>query len=107
MTNLEALSESVNYPVSDRKLLKILIDRDVNEHEEYLGTFPDFELAKADLYVLLASSPNISEGDMSISTSDRETYKRLAGSIYSRYGVENPLEGSSKPSRIRNRSHYW
>ncbi len=107
MTNLEALAESVNHPISEKKLLKILIDRDVNEHEEYLGNYRDFDLAKADLCVLLATSPNITEGDMSLSVSDRESYKRIAGSIYSRYGVENPLEGPSKPSRIRNRSHYW
>lgn len=104
MTNLEALSASVNYPVDKIKVQKILIDNGLNDSDTYVGTTKAFELATAALYVLLITSANISEGDFQISATDKGNYLTLANGIYSKYGINNPLV--SKP-KIHNRSNLW
>jgi hypothetical protein len=104
MTNQEALSASVNYPVDKVKIQKILIDNGLNDSDNYAGTSKQFELATAAVYVLLVTSANISEGDFSISATDKSNYIKLAEGVYSKYGVDSPL---SKKSTIKNRSNYW
>lgn len=107
MTNIQALSNSVNYPVPEGQLSKILIDRNINEHDEYDGASASFDLAKADLFVLLATSPNISEGDMSINANDRDLFRNLAGAIYARHGEENPINDLVTKPKLKNRSNLW
>ena len=105
MTVLEALSGAVNYPVDENKVKKILIDNGLNESDTYtqaIGLSRAFELATANLYVLLLSSANIAEGGYNVSMTDNGNMIKLASGIFAKYGVENPL----KPS-IRNRSNYW
>lgn len=105
MTVLEALSVAVNYPVDENKVKKILIDNGLNESDTYtqaIGLSRAFELATANLYVLLLSSANIAEGGYNVSMTDKGNMIKLASGIFAKYGVENPL----KPS-IRNRSNYW
>lgn len=104
MTNLEALSASVNYPIDRIKLQKLLIDNGLNEADVYSGPSKAFELATASLYALLVTSANLSEGDFQISATDKGNYLKLAAGIYAKYGMPNPLE--ARPS-IRNRSNYW
>lgn len=103
MTNLEALTASVNYPVDAIKIQKILIDNGLNDTENYTGTSKAFELATAALYTLLVTSANLSEGDFSISATDKSNYLKLASGIYSKHGVTNPLAANT----IVNRSNYW
>lgn len=102
MNNLEALSASVNYPVDEIKLQKALIDRSINPDGAYSGVTKAFELATADIYVLLVSSANISEGGFQISMTDKSNMMKIASGIFDKYGVENPL----KP-KIKNRSYNW
>jgi hypothetical protein len=104
MTNQEALSASVNYPVDKVKIQKILIDNGLNDSDNYAGTSKQFELATAALYVLLVTSANLSEGDFTVSATDKALLVNLANGIYSKYGVDSPL---SKKSTIKNRSNYW
>lgn len=104
MTNLEALSASCNYPVDELKLQKILIDRGVSEAGTYTGTYREFELATADLYILLVTSANVTEGDLQISSTDKSNFIKLASGIYTKYGEENPVLAQPK---IVNRSNYW
>lgn len=104
MTNLEALSAAVNYPVNKIKIQKILIDNGLTDGDEYTGNSKSFELATAALYVLLVTSANISEGDFQISATDKSNYMTLAAGIYNKYGIQNPLK--PRPA-IRNRSNYW
>jgi hypothetical protein len=104
MTNLEALRESVNYPLSDGKFTKALIDQGVDASATYAGLTQPFELALAAIYVLLVTSANISEGDYQIAATDKSNYMKLASGIYSKYGIENPLDGTPT---IVNRSNYW
>ena len=103
MTNLEALGATVNYPVEDVKLQRILIDNGLSDSDDYSGITKDFELATAAVYVLLVSSANIAEGGYSVSMTDKSNMIKLAGAIYAKYGVDNPL----KANKIRNRSNYW
>jgi hypothetical protein len=102
MTNLEALRHSVAAPVSDGSLEIILTDRGINKAGTYAGKNREFDLAKADLYVLLATHPNISEGGYSVSYTEKENLLNLANNIYGSYG--EPLQG--KPS-VRDASHLW
>ena len=105
MTVLEALSGAVNYPVDENRIIKILIDRGLGESDTYtqaIGASKAFELATADLYVLLVSSANVAEGGYNVSMTDKSNMLKMASGIYSKHGVDNPL----KPS-IRNRSNYW
>lgn len=104
MTNLEALSAASNHPFDDIKIRKILLDNGLNESGSYFGLTKDFELATAALYVLIVTSPNISEGDFSVSPSEKTALIGLASGIFSKYGVEDPLTSKSV---IRNRSNYW
>ena len=105
MTNIEALAASVNQPVQELKLQKILIDQGVNVSDEYNGPpSKEFELARASLYVLLITSPNISEGDYTLNQTDKALMADMAASIYLKYGLPNPLKPKPK---VRNRSHYW
>lgn len=104
MTNLEALSASCNYPVDTIKLQKILIDNGLNDSDTYTGKTQAFELATAALYVLIVSSANLSEGDFSVSATEKTALIDLAGGIFVKYGIENPLKPQAT---IRNRSNYW
>jgi hypothetical protein len=102
MTNLEALGGSVNYPVDETKLQKLLIDNGLNASDTYSGITKSFELATAGLYVLLVTSANISEGGYSVSMTDKSNMIKLANGVYAKYGVASPLSPT-----IRNRSKYW
>lgn len=104
MTNLEALSAACNYPIDTLKLQKILIDNGLNDSDSYTGATRAFELATAALYTLILTSAKLSEGDFSVSATEKATLIELAGGIYVKYGIENPLKPQAT---IRNRSHYW
>jgi hypothetical protein len=103
LTNLQAISGSVNYPVQEVKLKKILIDRGIEESEFYTGMNQSFELATADVMVLLVSSANITEGGYQISLTDKTNLLDLANLTYTKYGEKTV---ATKPE-IRNRSNAW
>lgn len=105
MTILEALSGSVNYPVDENKLKKILVDRGLSDTETYtkeVGLGMAFQLATADVYTLLVSSANIAEGGYSVSMTDKSNMIKLANGIYSKYGIDSPFQAV-----IVDRSNYW
>lgn len=103
MTNLEALTATVNYPIESFKVEKLLIDQKLDATTVYSGTSKAFDLATASMYQLIATSANISEGDMQISVTEKTTFLKLASAIYEKHGVIDPLANNT----IRNRSHYW
>lgn len=87
MTNLESLKATIaGYPMSDNAYSKALTDRGITSGSTYAGISSAFELARADLYVTLATGVNITEGGYSISVSDRDSLLKIANSIYSRWG---------------------
>lgn len=104
LTNLKALAGSVNYPVDEVKLQKILTDQSINPDGVYYGLSKSFELATAALYTLLVTSANITEGGYQVSATDKGNFLKLAEGIYSKYGVDSPLKAQP---RLRNRSNYW
>lgn len=93
MTNLDALRESVSYPIPAGKLEKILIDREVEKTAEYsLANKRKIDLATADALVLIATSPNISEGGFTLNITDRAEVRKQASGIYDKYGEDSPFD---------------
>lgn len=89
MNILTALISKSSYPLSDNTLTAILIQRGLNEKGEFtmeVANSSMFQGAVADLYILLATQPNITEGGMSVSQNDASTFLSLANRIYSNIG---------------------
>ena len=104
MTNLEALSAACNYPIEEIKLQKILIDNGLYDAEAYQGKSKAFDMCTADLYILIVTSANLSEGDFTISATDKSNLIKLADGIYAKYNLPSPFV---KVPQIRNRSNCW
>lgn len=97
MTILEAIKESVGYPISDNRAEVTLTKRGLTGADEATQTVLNskaFELATADLMFWMITAPNISEGGYSVSVADKKALKELASSIYSKWGV-NPQNAST------------
>jgi len=96
MTYLEALKASLGYPLTDNAFILALENRGLTSTDTYSTTDKRaFELAKADCIMTLLSTPNVSEGGYSINLTDKESLKKLANGIYTRYKVANPLTPSA------------
>jgi len=94
MTNLEAIkaSEAGKYQLSDNVYLKALTDHSIVNTATYAGRSQAFDLAVADVYIVLATGTDVKEGGYSVSIPDRKTLLNLANSIYQRWGY--PIVGS-------------
>ena len=100
MTNLEALKATVaGYPIRENTFLKALLDRGVASTDAYTGMTKAFELATADVYMILATAANISEGGFTVSVSDKEAFLEQAKAIFKKYdepkGPQNSVENAS------------
>ena len=107
MTNKEALTAAVNFPFDESKLDYILIKRDVTGSAVFTKDTEltdAFQLAKADLYMVLVTTPNISEGGVNISLAERDTLKNMANEIYGYYG--EVATGANAP-KVKNKSYLW
>jgi hypothetical protein len=59
MTNLEALKGKVaGYPLEENTYLTALMDRGLDSQTDYAGKSKAFELATADVYIVLATGVN-------------------------------------------------
>ena len=88
MDGRTALKSTVSFPVSSVQLEMIAEDRDINLDAQYtkaLGKTSGFLLAKADMIRCFITAPNVSEGGVSISISDRKTIIGIANGIYAKY----------------------
>jgi len=101
MTTLEALKATIEFQYTNDDLFtKVLTDRDMTGSETY--TKADYQkkidLACADLYLYLASHPDLKEGGLSLSWSKQQllTARRK---LFAKYGL-NPPEISSRPGNI-------
>ena len=95
MTNLEALKSKIaGYPLSDNTFLTALIDRGLEPESEYEGKSKEFELAMADVYIVLVTGVIISEGGYQISITDKSNFLKMANAIYKKYG-EKPYSDST------------
>ncbi len=99
MTVREALRSSFPFSVKDAQLDVIAISRGVvldNEFDSFVALSKAFELAKADVIKSVVLTPNVSEGGVSISFSDKATMISIANAIYGAYG--EPLLGLETPT---------
>lgn len=89
MTILEALKAKVKYPMTTNFFLSILIDRGLSGDVEYtndIATSKEFKEARADCLIELIDTPNISEGGVSISLSDKDSIILVANKLYGEIG---------------------
>lgn len=104
MTNLQAIQSTVaGYPLSENTFVKALLDRGVSSTGTYTGTSKAFELATADVYMVLATAANISEGGFSVSISEKQNFLRQANSIYTKY----PESDAASNSNIIDMTSRW
>jgi hypothetical protein len=93
MTTIEALKATVNYPLDDEnKALLILTKRGLNPAVDVVKSVLDsaeFELATADVYLLLVSTPTIAEGQFQISLTDKTNMLNMAKAIYAKHGEDH------------------
>lgn len=92
MTNLEALQGKIaGYPLKDATYLTALMDRGLTPQDLYAGKNKAFELAMADIYVVLATGVNVSEGGYQLSITHKATFLRVANGIYEKHGEKSPF----------------
>lgn len=89
MTIREALRNSFPFAVKDGQLDVIAISRGLvldDVFDPFVASSKPFDLAKADVIKTIVMTPNISEGGVSISFSDKATMISMANTIYGAYG---------------------
>lgn len=102
MTNLEAITAKLNYPLTENTFIVALEDRGVVSDNVY-ASGEAFDLAYADVIITLVTTPNITEGGYSISLTDKKTLLALADKIYMKYSVANPLGSLKKKATFVQR----
>ena len=85
MTISESLLSLSVYPIPANTIEKICVNRSLTSSDTYAGTSQNYELAEADVYMFLYTSPDISEQEVSFSQSDRERFLNMANVIYGTY----------------------
>jgi hypothetical protein len=102
MTNLEAIQSTVaGYPLSENTFKKALTDRGLLATDNYPGKSKAFELATADVYSILATAANISEGGFSVSVSERSNFLKMADKIYGKWGENTGSANSISDATAR------
>ena len=99
MTIREALRNSFPFTVSNGTLDVIAVSRGLSIEDLFdteVASNRQYELAKADVIKSVVMSPNISEGGVSISFSERQYMISVANEIYERYG--EALLGQATPT---------
>ena len=104
MTILEALKSKVKYPMTENFYLSILIDRGLKGEDDYTSNIANsngFKGARADCLIELIDTPNVSEGGLSISLSDKASIILVANKLYREIG-----ETEYKTSQPKVTAHY-
>ena len=92
MTILEALKAKVSYPLGEDALNLLLISRGLNGEDEFdvsVAKSKSFKGAVADLYLHFVTVPNVSEGGMSISYNDKNTFLSLYRALKKEIGEDD------------------
>lgn len=91
MTNLEAFKASTEYRSTDDNLFtKILLDNGITGGTTYAASAEQsIDIALADLYLYLATHPDIAETGHSEKW-DRNKFIQLRRDIYSKWGLDLP-----------------
>lgn len=86
------------YPIQDDKLQAVLFDRELSSGDEYtLSNKKLVDLAMADLYVILITTPTIAEGGYQRALTDKSNLMKVASGIFKKYGETDPF---NKPSTV-------
>lgn len=99
MTVREALRNCFPFAVNNGQLDVIAISRGLvldEMFDPFVASSKPFDLAKADVIKTIVMTPNISEGGVSISFSDKTSMISIANGIYGKYG--EPLLGLETPT---------
>lgn len=107
MTFLKALKMAVGYPLDETYLERVFIDRGIDPQQEYCGVTESFMLARADVYMMVASTPNVTMDGFSITVADRDMLAAMAESIYRRYGKGAPSNVTAIRNSIKDSSDIW
>lgn len=102
MTYLEAIRGKLGYPLSENAFTLALLDRGLTAGDTY-AKGQAFDLAYADAITTLITVPNVTEGGYSVSLTDKKTLLDLAGGIYKKYGVANPMSSLKKKATFVQR----
>lgn len=103
MTIIKALKSKFNYNLPDSFFESILIDAGLNGESEYtqeIGNSEAFQMAWANGLVALITTPNITEGDYSISLADRASIIKLINWIYGRWNIPQIVDQIPTVKRI-------
>lgn len=98
MTVFEALKSKIKYPLSDDLINSIIIERGLIGTDEYtqeVAKSNEFRGARADLLIGQIDCPQIQEGGMSISLTDKSNFITVANSIYAEIGEPQYGKGQS------------
>ena len=106
-TVLDALKSCVGYPVPTDTVETIAVRRGNYDslHEDVSPSVLEskaFALCEADMMKYLATAPNVSEGDVSISMNDKDILINTANSVYAKY--DEPLVGVALQPTVENLS---
>lgn len=99
MKTVTALLNSLSFPLTLPQVEVIAVGRGLDLEGEFtpqVAKSKAFLLSKADAMKLAILAPNVSEGGVSISYSDRKLMMSLANAIYSKFG--EPLITESNPT---------
>lgn len=106
MTVLQALRMAVGYPLDETALERIVIDRKLTPEAPYTGQTPEFMLARADVYMALAVSPDVAMDGFSLTVADRSLLTTLAESLYRQYDPAGEHPGIFRDA-VRDSSDIW
>lgn len=100
MTIKEALKSLCAYPMPDKVVNVIMIDRGLNADEEYTASHKNqksYNLAKADVYWWFATVPDVSQEWVNFSFTQEEKlmFLRHAKAIYRQWGELLPEDAST------------
>ncbi|MDD3404970.1 MAG: hypothetical protein PHH23_01710 [Paludibacteraceae bacterium] len=89
MTIFDALISRIQYPMPESFFQSVLIGRELDGSLEFthdVAVSDAFNGCFADCLIGVVNAPNISEGGMSVSVSDKDRMIEQANSIYSEIG---------------------
>lgn len=93
-TILQAIVDDVHYPVSSGNLENRLITRGLDSDKEFtqdIANGKEYKGALADCLVSLVYAPNFTEGNVTISLSDKDKIISIANKLYQEIGEDNKM----------------
>lgn len=105
MKIIDALINSVNYPLSENNVLPICLKRNLDPDSELSGVVAnskEYELAYADCLRFVVTMVNLSQGGGSVQQASTEQLQGMANTIYAKYG--ELLIGASNQPKVTIRS---